>query len=540
MNNINVNQTERLLTVLSSIVVNEEEIQSVDMSSVSWELLYEMAKEHRVVSIVYNNMIKLNMLFVDSEVRNLLECSYFKYKKMRETYDIIVDELMQLLNKNKVKVVFLKGYSLNKIVYNNFRDYEDIDIGVEDIYFDKLCDVMLDMGFTSSVLKPKMKKSIAKIIFNNSSEHVFEFIKHIDDMEICFDLHKIIENSSECLDKLYENAIESNGMLIPQIKDCLIFSCYHAWRHYPHPYRMINKDRGMLLKDLMDIREIYLIIKSQNAEIDFYKYANSIGALNVVNEMLYITERIYGEFVSREYKFNFVSNVKHDFYCGEYSSIFENRFFLKEREYIIAQEIKKTYLAMLDNGEKMICVKIDNDNDYDNIWKMFNKICFPTLKNGFWNDFYGCYYSNMNSQEANLGLLWTDNYFICCADVIDPDFHFGKTQYYDELQDAVNLIFIKRNAFNISIQLKYSGEHKVFNDYGNPMLKITVSDSIVKSQINKKGYKVVAMIPWESIDIVPKIGLEFEMYYNVKVGDNKNFGAKNLMPFGKSTFVKLS
>ena len=137
--------------------------------------------------------------------------------------------------------------------------------------------------------------------------------------------------------------------------------------------------------------------------------------------------------------------------------------------------------------------------------------------------------------------MWTDEYFISKINVKDPFYHFGNSEYYDEIQDSINFIFPQKNKMKYSIQLKYSGEHKIFKVIQGSIIKFQLNNCIIELLEYKNGYNVLAMIPWASIDIVaPEKNNEFELYINIKVGNNRNLGSQILIPFGMSSTVKLS
>lgn len=535
-----VNDTEKFLIYLARTKI-EKGFPLKQYFNIDWIQLHSLSIKHGVISIVYENCIK-NNLFPDPSVKNLFSQEYNKKQKLRVMYEVLTDKINSFAKEKNIKFMYIKGYVLNRIIYNNNRDFNDIDIAVDKDNFDQLVDMFLSLGFSFSFQAPEsFSKNIVKRIFNESSEQLFEIYKIIDDTIVCFDLHKIENNSPECLDDAYANSVCDCGICIPQLMDLLIFSCYHAWRHYPHPFRIASQETGTILKDLMDIREIYTILKNDNNERSIYLYANKIGALSTLQEILYLTERIYGSFISSHFKCNFIPTVEHDFFSKNYNSTFESRFFKGETEkQKLTSTLKERNLTPVST-DKMMCLYVNDKDDKDIIDNLFSKCSFSTLKNGFWTDIFGSYSSNKYSQEAQIGLMWTDEYFISKINVKDPFYHFGNSEYYDEIQDSINFIFPQKNKTKYSIQLKYSGEHKIFKVIQGSIIKFQLNNCIIELLEYKNGYNVLAMIPWASIDIVaPEKNNEFELYINIKVGNNRNLGSQILIPFGMSSTVKLS
>lgn len=535
-----ISDTERFLIFLARTEI-EEAFPVKQYANIDWKRLFNLSIKHEVVSIVYDNCNK-NDLFPDVAVKSLFNQEYSKRQKLRVIYEAVTDEINSFAKNKNIKFMYIKGYALNPLIYNNLRDFNDIDIAVDRDNFDKLVDMFLSLGFSFSFKTPKsVSKNIVKKIFNESSVRLFEFYKIIDDVTVCFDLHKIEKNSPECLDDAYINSVCDFGICIPKLTDSLIFSCYHAWHHYAYPFRIASQERGTILKDLMDIREIYTTLKNDNNEKNIYLYANKIGALSTLQEMLYLTEKIYGSFVSNNFKCNFMSAVKHDYFTEKYNSTFESRFFNGEAEKQKLISALGEHDLMSSSTDKMMCLYINDKDDSDIIENLFNKYSFSTLKNGFWINVYGSFSTNKYSQEAQIGLMWTDEYFISKIDVKDPFYHFGDSEYYDEIQDSINFIFPQKNNMKFSIQLKNSGEHKIFKAIQDNIIKCQLNNCIIKSFEYKNGYNVLTMIPWTLIDIVsPENNNEFELYINIKVGNDRDIGSQILIPFGMSSTVYLN
>ena len=81
------------------------------------------------------------------------------------------------------------------------------------------------------------------------------------------------------------------------------------------------------LKDYMDIREIYLYIKSNKLLSELNKRVIELDCGFIVNDMLYLTERLYGSFCERNESITCEQSIKHDYNSELLISFFERRLF---------------------------------------------------------------------------------------------------------------------------------------------------------------------------------------------------------------------
>lgn len=530
--NRRLSSAEQMVVSLAKIKTDLDEIGTIKVQDPNWKSVFRIADEQEVYTVVYKNAKRLGLICSEF----LSEDKILRDREMhKKIYISEMEKLKRKLTDMHTYVLCLKGYSLDENIYQGLRDYKDIDIAVDKDNFGNLLHALEDLGYIgeSGAIASWLRHS-----FFHTGEMVGEVKKIVDGVEVTFDIHKIMKKSPEHLDQIFDNAGKNGYLCVPTLFDGCVFACYHAWRHYPHPYRMVAHTHVMNLKNLMDIRELYLQIVNAEKELEFYQYANSIDSIYVVNEMLDLAERIYGKFVAEQFKFTFFNRVKHDYSDGDIFSFFEDRLFYKKEEGEKALLLGNKHLAMLQYGKKMNCEKIV-DREQENLTIDDLSLPILTMTCGYWNDVYGGHSFNINTKEAMIRLYWSKIFFIGVIKVIDGEYQFGSNKYYDETQDKITLEFVRQHII-LSILPKYDGNHKVYRMVGERRVPMEIKECTLHCENFQDGYKCIIMIPWNFLRINPVLWKEFILCINIVVGCATNFGKDILMPFGYSTNVQLS
>lgn len=505
------------------IKLSNPQLKKFDLDNVNIEDLFNLALRHDVFSIVYLNVSR------QEEFKKLIKKEYIlEYYSLKRRKKIIKDTLQDFIDmaeKEHIEIMLLKGIVLDSEIYNGCRDYSDIDIAVDDDNFFKLLLLFHNLGYSCSV---KGDISILKSIYNNSSHRLFEFYKYKDGNIISFDLHKICKENPECLDSIYDDSIKKGSVHYPNIIDSLIFACFHAWRHYPHTFRIISGTKAIVLKDLMDIKMLYTKICETIGEVSIYKRAHEIEAINVLIEMLYITEIILGSFVSKQYEFYFIPNINHNYESIGQETTFESRFFnpSKDRDFVKSQITNR--LSYLNSGSDIICCSIYNSGLLNNN----AVICY------LWKDLFGSTINIPRNKFAIAKFYWDESSFFIHIDLFTSCFKKGGNMVFDECQDSIELIF-PDDEITISFQPKTNNRFSVFMVKKDSLIKPRISNCFFQMKIKENIVHMKLQIPWNITNICISKSHRFKMYLNIKMGNIKNFGKQIIMPFGKSTYVKL-
>ncbi len=529
--NQKLSQEEQIVVKLARRNIEEHEIKEIEFGAVAWKRVFKIAKEQDVYTIVYHNAKVHGLLSLNTEQKD----SYVQYRTLhKKICTIEMEKIKGELRKTHTYVLCLKGYALDKKMYQGLRDYWDIDIAVDEKNFRGLLNILTKLGYI-----PEPRQELISELndsFLHASEMIGELKKTVAGVDIWLDIHKIVKNSPEHLDCIYNYADKTDYLCFPSQYDCCIFLCYHAWRHYPHPYRMIEYANVMKLKNLMDIRESYLEIAKNGKELEFFQYADSIHSINVVNEMLYLAERIYGAFVAIQFKYTFSNKVKHDYYDGKISSFFEERLFYKEEEREKTLLLCEKHMNMLKAGRNMPCNKAIEGADCTALSRLSTNIY--TMTCGYWNDVFGGHSFSITPRNARIGLYWNLRFFINIIEVEDMNYHFGNDCYYDETQDCLILAFTSQNV-TLHILPKSNDQHKVYRIWNDKKVPLEVTDCYLYSKVYSDSYKIILLIPWSLLKINPELQKEFTLNINIKVGEATDLGKDILMPFGYSTSVQI-
>ncbi|MBD5468333.1 MAG: nucleotidyltransferase family protein [Lachnospiraceae bacterium] len=521
---------EQMVVALAAVHVDRGSIEKMDIHSLDWNMVMKIAKEQDVYTIVCHNVERF--IYFSEEIH--IDYQYLKYREIyKKIYRTEMKKLERALDHAGVRVLFFKGYVLDKTIYHGLRDYLDVDISVDNKNYAGFLKILDELGYISVPHNTELGMDEA---FFQTAEMVGESIKTVGRFEICIDIHKVADRSPDYLNYFWSDSDLNKWACAPRLFDHCILSCRHAWRHYPHPYRMIEHRHSMTLKNLMDIRELYYMIRQDDKELEFFQYANKIKAINVVNEMLYLTERIYGGFVSEQFKFSFFNRVKHDYDDGLIISKFEDRLFYKKEEKEKAIILTKKHLEMLADGKEMDCRKILNETcKGEAVFVLPTKITTTTC--GYWYDIYGGHCKNMHEKQANIGLYWNDKSFVLIADIEESDCSFLEDDNYDEARDCIMLNFVSQD---IMLQIN-PGNHNKYQVYRVLNEKrIRVEECLFDIQLRDEGYRCVICIPWDFLKMIPYVNYIFTLYINFYVGKAIEFGKDILMPFGYSTNVKIT
>lgn len=109
---------------------------------------------------------------------------------------------------------------------------------------------------------------------------------------------------------------------------------------------------------------------------------------------------------------------------------------------------------------------------------------------------------------------------------------------FDECQDSIELIF-PDDEITISFQPKTNNRFSVFMVKKDSLIKPRISNCFFQMKIKENIVHMKLQIPWNITNICISKSHRFKMYLNIKMGNIKNFGKQIIMPFGKSTYVKL-
>lgn len=283
---------QELVVLLTKQDLNDNEkkhlIKLLQMN-LSWDKVIGILELHRVAGIAWLNIKK----YFFNNNQNRCSCPRL-YKYLMNSYNIqtcrakeqlkYTLEVCELLNKNGIKYVLLKGIAVSKELYNDLglRDFNDNDILVHPNEVEKAKNLILSLDYRqgdskhlTKITKPTRKEiMIRKInsheivpLIKDVSNDTYFLTQHIIDLH--FSVNLMTKNREENdLEEWFEsrNVIRFNNCSINVLnwEYLLIFLSEHFYKEaVSHRDLMMYKD--LLLYKLCDI---YFLIKNKSINWD--------------------------------------------------------------------------------------------------------------------------------------------------------------------------------------------------------------------------------------------------------------------------------
>ena len=487
---------------------------------VDWDKFLKLVLNQKIILIIE---IKLNELYkeyptinIPKEYLSKIRCVGRLFRNRLRLVNKEIEYLTQICRNSDIKVVIIKGMSMNRFYQKKeARYYDDIDILIDSQDFEIVHKILSDNQYK----------------FNNSSELDFseiveassqklyslgEYAKRVGGFTYKIDLHK-----SDCLDyyylsEFYKSAIEDEGNYFFQIVDSFIFSSFHAWHHYPTAARIRVERSLATLKDYIDIRETYLFLKRNNLLMNLYNRIQELNCSEVVNNMLYVTERLFGSFCEYNSLITCEETILNDFIDIQMQSYLENRLFYPEIE---KEKIKNYYVSKTRETSKtefIECKHFDiykySGYDDESFWN--KAIHYQSGDNVFFDLPYGTSIIKKRKPCFEFSLAWDKKCLIIYLKVQDSHPYWGDGDCYDPVQDSIKFIFHDDWSTVFNLQIKNDNKSIMFMDRIDSIVSKKLDDNIIKIHIEKEYYQLVTTIPWEYTDIVPKGKDILEFYFN--------------------------
>ena len=250
----NPGNEELLLCRLCRLSFDNETIASLKSLAErisDWSYFYELAGRHGIAALVYNNMVSLDLLqFVPLNIKEILRNTLLNNIARNAGFTEKISEVLDLLNKQNIKVVLLKGLALELSVYGNcgLRQMTDVDILVsrDNALLARL--ILMENGFRSHPLK----STLYKPIFLDAGKHLPTLTRQGVAVEIH---HELFSLKNTFLTKmLYDGSIEieikGNRAYIPAPGIFFLYLVKHLWLH-----EMNNESQLRLYADLAILLE---------------------------------------------------------------------------------------------------------------------------------------------------------------------------------------------------------------------------------------------------------------------------------------------
>jgi hypothetical protein len=277
-NEVRIRDEESLLLRLCRLEFSNEQlsrIMSLIPAITDWNYFRNLANEHGVAALVWNNLEKYQ--FHSGLPEDIV--FFFRGALMRSlsrnTFNTeSIGEVLRLLNKENIKTVVLKGLALENSVYGNtgLRQMSDVDILINREECINARKILISNGYTSLPVKSFFHKPILAYY----GKHLPSLIKNGISVEIHHELFGGRENvlTKILYDTSYEVDIKGEKAWFPEPQIFFLYLVKHLYLH-----EMNNESQLRLYTDLI------VLIEKFNDEIlnhNLLKYASEAG----MSEML--------------------------------------------------------------------------------------------------------------------------------------------------------------------------------------------------------------------------------------------------------------
>ncbi len=326
-----------------------QELKALFDQDLDYEYFIYIAKSHGIAPIIghhlqSNENVKTVLKFADKEFKKqMIISNLFAQLHNKRMYKEL-ERIKVLFDEHDLEFVILKGPGLAKSIYRSpgIRTFGDLDLLISptDVY--NAHSVLLEDGYTAYGFQGQPVSEEEVVARMNSSFHLYPYGKE----HFVVELHQYGDEYEIDFGYVYQDAKEvklcDEPMLIPNEIDYFIHACAHFVQHRKQATIPILQGLidGNNMKQLMDIREIYLSLKGREKSIS--KRINDFDCHEVVDEAIGITEKFYGKF-SQLYSDIIHPSDIHYWRGRNWGSHFERRFFTCEEERVKIIEKSKEF-----------------------------------------------------------------------------------------------------------------------------------------------------------------------------------------------------
>ena len=251
-----------LIKICDLFIAKNKDLQVVIPEGLDWDKFIELATHHRVLSIVYDQLVK-----IDKDVPNYIHKQLANYFKARTKFNLtLTSELIILLKLFKEKglgIIPYKGVLLSHFVYGNLgtRPSADIDIMVREEELDEIIKYLDDHQYE---VPEKLDSKLWKSYRANNCE--LSILKFVGDKNISIDTHWKIANRMLQMDVGYRQ----------MKKESTIVDFFGQKINFLNPEALLiitsmhhfGKEKMVHLKQLIDLA---MIVKHYGEKLDWEK-----------------------------------------------------------------------------------------------------------------------------------------------------------------------------------------------------------------------------------------------------------------------------
>lgn len=280
--NLNTQNTPKELTLLLEILkIRDYESTSFKKFclDINWENFLHLARYHRVYSLIYINLKKINDLSIPPYVFQILEQEYKK-----NTFNMLklcgeMEQLSKLFTENHIRLLFLKGPVIAADIYGDIslRTSKDLDILISKTDLRKADELLLNFGYiklTEPTLLNEWKWKDHHFLYFHPKKKI--------QIEIHWRLHpppKSEPSFNEVWKRKRKSTLTNYPVYFFGKEDLFLYLIAHGARHGWFRLRWLMDIEKIVLKGL-DIKQI-------NVHSDKYKICDILGqAFILISELL--------------------------------------------------------------------------------------------------------------------------------------------------------------------------------------------------------------------------------------------------------------
>jgi hypothetical protein len=251
-----IREEDNLLLGLCRLEFSDENLKKINSLAAGvtdWDYFKNLANSHGVAALVWHNLEKHNLLSViPDDVIAYLRGALLKSLSWNTFNTEAMGEVLQLLNRENIKTVVLKGLALENSVYGNsgLRQMNDVDILISGEDCIKARKILISNGYVSL----PVKSVFHKLILYHYGKHLPSLIKNGTSIEIHHELFGIRnhEFTRMLYDNSYEVQIKGEKTWFPQPQIFFLYLVYHL-----HQHELNNESQLRLYTDLVVLIEKY-------------------------------------------------------------------------------------------------------------------------------------------------------------------------------------------------------------------------------------------------------------------------------------------
>lgn len=232
---LDIRDEEILLMGLCRLSFNVElkvMLQALAETVTDWDYFAALANAHGVAALVYHNLEKLKFLqYIPAGVSDLLRNALMTSLTRNTRNTEAMAEVLNLLNKENIRTVLLKGLALELSVYGNagLRQMTDVDVLVKRGECMKAREILMSAGFISL----PVKSVFHKLILADTGKHLPSLIKNGFSVELHHELFGAGKNVLTQLlyESSYETEIKGEKVFIPKPQIFFLYLVKHLYLH---------------------------------------------------------------------------------------------------------------------------------------------------------------------------------------------------------------------------------------------------------------------------------------------------------------------